>query len=79
MINVPREESVIMNEAHLIPGVKRWVEVADPEIYAHPHNCIGWMVITRYETPVANGTSFLIGPSLVLTSAHNLALKPALE
>jgi V8-like Glu-specific endopeptidase len=55
------------------------MEVIPPQIYDHPHNCIGWIVINRSGRPFTNGSGFLIGPSLVLTSAHKFDRKPSLE
>jgi hypothetical protein len=59
------------NEKNLIPGTDRKVEVVSPQIHQHPHNCIGWIIFSPSNSVPVNGSGFLIGPSLVLSVAHN--------
>jgi len=53
--------------------------VSPPEIYSHPYNCIGWILVDPSNSGPTNASGFLIGPSLVLTSAHNLERNPELS
>lgn len=38
----------------------------------NPYSCIGFLKCTRYDGTVVRKTAFLVGPSIILTAAHNV-------
>ena len=74
LMSVPEKELLIINQKHLIDKTKRWGQVLAPELYSHPHNCIGWIITTQQDKPVS-GTGFLLSRRLVLTSAHTFLIE----
>jgi V8-like Glu-specific endopeptidase len=64
-----------IDERLLIDNAIRWEQVVVPKLYRHPHNCIGWMIITNKDYKQILGTGFLLSKRLVITSAHTFLIE----
>lgn len=59
------------DEAQISKGKPQWKEVKPPHLFHFPHNLIGSLLAAnKTSNREANGTGFLISPTLVLTVAH---------